>query len=125
MNKRIIQGVVAVAAITTMSFITAGSVDWMAGKDNTLSPQEKKEGWKLLFDGTSTKGWRTYQNKTSDGWLVANGELSCKLEGVKKRADLITAEKYDNFELSIDWKVAKGANSGIVYRATEAYPSSY
>jgi hypothetical protein len=125
MSNRIFQGVVAVAAITTMSFITTGSVDWMAGKDNTLSPQEKKEGWKLLFDGTSTKGWRTYQNKTSDGWMVANGELSCKLAGVKKRADLITAEKYDNFELSIDWKVAPGANSGIVYRATEKYGSSY
>src|SRR5918993_2540310 len=98
MKRKVLCGVMAIAAFTTMSFVGAGNADWFAGKDNTLSAQEKKDGWKLLFDGTSTGGWRTYQNKTSDGWMVANGELSCKLEGVKKRADLITNEKYDNFE---------------------------
>ena len=75
-------------------------------KDNTLSKQEKKEGWDLLFDGTTMNGWRIYQNKKADDWDVKNGELYCKAEGVTKRADLITNDKYENFELQIDWKIA-------------------
>lgn len=125
MKKTFFRVAIGVSAVVTTSFISEGNAGWFAGKDNTISPQEKKEGWRLLFDGTSTKGWRNYQNKPSDGWMVANGELSCKLEGVSKRADLITADKYDNFELSIDWKVAPGANGGIVYRANEKHGSSY
>ncbi|HMF72022.1 MAG TPA: DUF1080 domain-containing protein [Flavitalea sp.] len=111
--------ILAVFTITAMSFVIT------AGKDNTLTEKEKKEGWKLLFDGKSTTGWKTYKNKSSDGWTIANGELSCKLEGVKNRADLITLGKYESFELLIDWKVAPGANGGIVYRCNEEKESSY
>ena len=75
-------------------------------KDNTLSKQEKKEGWKLLFDGNTMNGWRIYQNKKVDDWDVKNGELYCKSEGVTIRADLITADKYENYELQIDWKIS-------------------
>src|SRR5678815_3097912 len=79
--------------IVTMSFVTNNKQ-----KDNTLSKQEKKEGWKLLFDGTTMNGWRIYQNKKVDDWDVKNGELYCKAEGVTKRADLITNDKYENFD---------------------------
>ena len=75
-------------------------------KDNTLSKKEKKEGWVLLFDGTTMNGWRTYQNKEQQGWEVKDGELYCKEEGVTKRADLITVNKYENYELQIDWKIS-------------------
>jgi 3-keto-disaccharide hydrolase len=66
-----------------------------------------------------------YQNKPCDSWTVANGELYCKKEGTTKRADLISADEYDNFELSVDWKVAPGANSGIIYRASEDHGASF
>jgi hypothetical protein len=115
----------AAAVAVSMSFFSPETALFAQGTDNTLTAEEKKAGWKLLFDGKSTTGWRTYQNKDSDGWTVSNGELICKTEGVKKRADLITADMYDNFELAIDWKVEKGANSGIVYRATETHGASY
>ena len=88
-------------------------------KDNTLSKKEKKEGWILLFDGTTMNGWRSYKNKKSEGWDVKNGELYCKEEGVKERADLITNNKYENYELLIDWKIAPKKNSGIIYMVTE------
>lgn len=94
-------------------------------KDNTLSSKEKKEGWILLFDGKSTGGWRSYQNKQTDNWDVKNGELYCKTEGVTNRADLITANKYENYELQIDWKIAPKMNSGIVYMVTEENGATY
>jgi Domain of Unknown Function (DUF1080) len=106
------------ALITIMSFM-------LKQKDNTLSKKEKKEGWVLLFDGTSMNGWRNYQNREADGWAVANGELYCKETGVTKRADLITASQYENYELQIDWKISPRKNSGIIYMATEDNGASY
>ena len=106
--------------IVTMSFMTNNKQ-----KDNTLSSKEKKEGWVLLFDGTSMNGWRTYKNKESEGWDIKNGELYCKEEGVTKRADLITNNKYENYELQIDWKISAKKNSGIIYMVTEENGASY
>src|SRR6186997_2963743 len=94
-------------------------------KDNTLSSKEKKQGWKLLFDGTTMNGWRVYQNKKVDDWDVKNGELYCKTEGVTQRADLITNDKYENFELQIDWKIAPKENGGIIYMVTEENGATY
>jgi hypothetical protein len=95
-------------------------------KDNTVSPQQKKQGWKLLFDGTTTKGWRHYKNQEADNWSIANGELFCKVGGVtKKRADLITIDQYENYELEIDWKIAPKENSGIIYMVTEENEHSF
>ncbi|MGZ5133954.1 MAG: 3-keto-disaccharide hydrolase, partial [Flavitalea sp.] len=109
---------VAIVVIIITSLVIS-SFEWKQEKDNVLSDAEKKAGWKLLFDGNTTKGWRMYQDKPSDGWEVVQGELISKKEGVTKRADLITADQYDNFELVFDWKVEKGANSGVIYRALE------
>lgn len=108
------------AAVIIMSFITIKKQ-----KDNTLSGKEKKQGWKLLFDGTTMNGWRIYQNKQTDDWDVKNGELYCKVEGVTKRADIITTDKYENFELQIDWKIAPKENSGIIYMVTEENSATY
>jgi len=97
----------------TMSFMTDNQE-----KDNTLSKKEKKEGWVLLFDGTTMTGWRSYKNKEQEGWSVKDGELYCKAEGVTKRADLITA---------LYWRAAPGsANqcaSGSRTSVTSAPPS--
>lgn len=107
-------------AIVIMSFMTNNKQ-----KENTLSEKEKKEGWVLLFDGTTMNGWRSYKNKESEGWDVKNGELYCKAEGVTKRADLITGNKYENYELQIDWKISPKKNSGIIYMVTEENGASY
>jgi len=108
------------ATIIVMSFMTNNKQ-----KDNELTAKEKKEGWKLLFDGTTMNGWRTYQNKQTDNWDVKNGELYCKTEGVTKRADLITADKYENYELQIDWKIDPKKNSGVIYMVTEDNGATY
>jgi 3-keto-disaccharide hydrolase len=96
--------------------------------DNNLTNAEKKDGYLLLFDGKTMNGWRTYQNKPSDSWTVNNGTLYCKGSATNKsdkRADLITNDQFENFDLSLDWKISPQGNSGIIYMVTEQYPASY
>ncbi len=82
---------------------------------------------KMLFDGKTLSGWRTYQNKPADSWLVKDGMLYNKgnTDPKTQHADLITEKQYENFELSFDWKIAPQANSGVLYMVTEEFPSSY
>jgi hypothetical protein len=82
---------------------------------NTLSPAEQKDGWKLLFDGKTTEGWRSFGKKTfpEKGWVVRDGEL--QLEARSKAGDIITEEKFSDFDLTWEWKIPKGANNGLKY----------
>ena len=96
--------------------------------DNSLTGAEKSEGYQLLFDGKTTTGWRTYQNKSADSWSAKDGALYCKGDSTNKsdmRADLITTDQFENFDLSIDWKISPQGNSGIIYSASEEYPAAY
>jgi hypothetical protein len=86
----------------------------------------KKSDWVWLFDGTSTKAWRS---TTSDkfpghGWTVANTELTvlAKTDSTPGGKDLITKEQYSNFELEVEFKLTKLANSGIKYFVVDNYP---
>jgi len=115
---------ISIAVILFCSF-TVTSFRWFQEIDNTITKAEEKAGWKLLFDGKTTNGWRLYQNIQADGWQIINGELISKMKGPTKRADLITVEQHDNFELVFDWKVEKGANGGVIYRALENDRPSY
>ncbi|MDQ2656711.1 MAG: DUF1080 domain-containing protein [Bacteroidota bacterium] len=93
---------------------------------NQLSEKEKEDGWKLLFDGTSMAGWKTYQNKENDSWEVVDGTLHCRPDSVaKKRADILTVDQYDNFDLVFEFKIAPRDNSGVIYRATEEFGRPY
>ncbi len=111
--------------LACMSFYIIPKDHPMQTKDNTLSAKEKKEGWQLLFDGKTVNGWKPYNNKPSDGWEVVNGELHCKENNVQHRADLVTVDAYADFELSFDWKVGTGANSGVMYRVVESDQPAY
>ena len=96
--------------------------------DNNLSRNEQKQNWKLLFNGKTMVGWRTYQNKPADSWSVNNGALYCKgsmTNKSDKRSDLITDDQFENFDLDIDWKISSGGNSGIMYMVTEEFPAAY
>ena len=84
---------------------------------NTLTSEEEEQGWKLLFDGKTTNGWRGFRQQTTPGgWQVVDGALT-RVDG---GGDLITGDQYDSFELYIEWKVAAGGNSGIMFRVSEA-----
>ena len=88
---------------------------------NTLTKQEQKEGWKLLFDGKTTKGWHTYLRDTvGSKWQVKDGELVFDPSQPQNGGgDIVTNEVYENFELNLQWRISKGGNSGIIFDVQE------
>ena len=86
---------------------------------NKLSDREVKEGWKLLWDGSTLNGWRTGRSISppETGWEIKDGMLTVlsSQEQPKRGGDIFTIEKYRNFELSVDFMYTKGANGGIKY----------
>jgi hypothetical protein len=77
-------------------------------------------GWTVLFDGKDTSAWRSYGKDTfpSSGWTV-EPDGSLRVRAGSKAGDLVTRQGYGDFELELEFKVAEGANSGILYRAPE------
>ena len=81
---------------------------------NTVSPREAEEGWKLLWNGRDLEGWRSMgRGDMSKGWKTDGGELV--IHAKSGAGDIITEKMYTDFELSIDFKITEGANSGIKY----------
>lgn len=90
------------------------SSDAFSQKTNTLSPEEKREGWQLLFDGTSTKGWSTSKGAAvPQGWAVKDGTLTAVKGG--KGGDIISMNQYSDFDLMLDYNIEAEGNSGIKY----------
>ena len=84
---------------------------------NTLTAAQQADGWKLLFDGKTTSGWRNYKKAAvSPGWTVNDGLLTRSGENA---GDIVTSDQYRNFDLVLEWRVAEGGNSGLFYRGTE------
>lgn len=94
-----------------------------AAEPNTLSAAEKSAGWKLLFDGKTLNGWRGYKTEAiGAGWKVQEGALVLT---AAKSGDLVTAQEYADFELSFEWRISEGGNSGVIYRAGLGESASY
>lgn len=91
---------------------------------NTLSQQEIKSGWILLFDGKTMKNWQTFRN-IPGSWFIKDGMLCSEKPTTSQHPDLMTIEEFDNFELSVDWKLSPQGNSGIMYLVTEATGASF
>ncbi|MCA1745880.1 MAG: DUF1080 domain-containing protein, partial [Bacteroidales bacterium] len=92
---------------------------------NTLSALEEEEGWTLLFDGETFNGWRGYlRDDMPSAWTIDSAAIKINGSGAGEAGaadggDIIFDQKFQNFELKFDWKVAKGANSGVLYLAQE------
>jgi hypothetical protein len=88
--------------------------------DNQLTAYEKRQGWRLLWDGKSTAGWRgaKLDHFPKEGWVIEDGVLSTITEGGGESAgagDIVTLEKFSNFELTFEFLMTEGANSGVKY----------
>ena len=91
---------------------------------NKLSENEIRKGWRLLWDGKTTAGWRlaNYDKFPSVGWAIQDGELKVlgtKKDTLVKSGDIITEKEFSNFELELDFKLTTGANSGLKYFVVE------
>jgi hypothetical protein len=92
----------------------------IASTHNTLSAEEKAAGWRLLWDGKTSEGWRSAKSPEfpKSGWEIKDGMLIINESGGGESAsvgDIITREKFSDFELSVDFKITPGANSGIKF----------
>ncbi len=96
---------------------------------NSLTAYEKKNGWRLLFDGKTSNGWRSAKGNAfpQKGWMISNGVMAVVgAEGKEATngGDIITNEQYAAFDLSFEFKLTSGANSGVKYFVTLAEQSS-
>ena len=92
---------------------------------NSLTKYEQNQGWKLLFDGKSAAGWRSAKSNVfpAKGWEVENGTMSVLSSEGKEAAnggDIVTDQQYKAFDLSFEFKLSPGANSGLKYFVTLA-----
>ncbi|MEZ6137965.1 MAG: PQQ-dependent sugar dehydrogenase [Pirellulaceae bacterium] len=117
MNRAFIFSVAMLFAAATCPLLLAQTAP------NSLSKPEELSGWKLLFDGTSTDGWRNYKkDKVSDGWKIEDGALTRAEQGA---GDIITKDQYKYFELSLEYKISKAGNSGLMFHVKETDGPSY
>jgi hypothetical protein len=88
------------------------------GPSNTLTDAEKAEGWKLLFDGQDFAGWHNFKKDgVRPGWQVKDGMLVCA--DPHNAGDIVTTNKFDWFELQLDYNISEGGNSGIMFHVTD------
>ncbi|HAQ20546.1 MAG TPA: DUF1080 domain-containing protein [Prolixibacteraceae bacterium] len=87
---------------------------------NTLAAAEKKKGWSLLFDGKTMSGWHGFNLKGfPDCWVIENGVFTTTTKGGREDLDIITDREYRNYALSLDFKMTKGTNSGVIFQVAE------
>ena len=114
---------------SVLALLVAGGVLMTAqsapsGGANKLSAAEQSAGWRLLFDGSTTKGWRGFKKPgfPTAGWAIEQGaikHLSSGGQPTQGGGDIITVDTFNDFDLRFEWKVAAGANSGVKYLVTE------
>ena len=113
--KKNISNWLAVGAASLFLFSACTGVE-----HNTLTPEEVAEGWQLLFDGKTMNGWKDYNGTSlTQPWHAVDGCLQAKGSGSDGSGYIVTEKQYENFELSWDWKLTKGGNSGMIYHVVE------
>ena len=118
----VIGGVVASFAALPPNRLTAQTPAPDMTSANVLSALERAQGFRLLFDGSSTAGWRGYRSPTMPaGWAAVEGALT----RVSETSDIISIDEFENFELRLSWRIPPGGNSGIMYHVTEEGAAAY
>lgn len=106
------------------------NIDSQLASDNKLTNSEIEQGWKLLFDGSTFNGWRGLgRDHVPNGlWVIDKGQINKIKKGEVSKlpdgrpeegGDLITIATFENFELTFEWKINKGGNSGVKYNVSE------
>jgi hypothetical protein len=126
MKRRLIAwrcGILAVVLLSAwLNYWTTATwgvtTDDAAATANQLTEQEKQSGWRLLFDGKTLDGWHNFKKEgVNPGWQVKDGALACV--DPHHAGDLVTRDKFDWFELVLDYNISEGGNSGIMFHVTD------
>ena len=122
---------VAVGAVALMGVWVGPPVagQTSTARHNELNAQEQRDGWKLLFDGHSLGGWRGYKRPDATGtrWKVEDGFLTLPANDGKDTQgarDIISADTFEQFELTWEWRIAQAGNSGVKYFVLEDLPAA-
>jgi Domain of Unknown Function (DUF1080) len=109
------------SAVLVLNIMLAAGVLLAA---DLAQPSSANQAWKPLFNGKDLTGWRPYGKRAipGAGWKVEDGILK-KIQGMRG-GDIITDEKFDNFELSWEWRISPAGNNGVKYFVTEERPSA-
>lgn len=124
-SLKIFLGIMAVVIICSAKSSTRDPLALYAEIDknappNTLTAKEKEKGWQLMFDGEKTDGWHGYNLKVfPDSWTIENGAFTMVTTGGKESQDIVTNEIYHSFAFSVDYKLTKAANSGVIFQIAE------
>jgi opacity protein-like surface antigen len=116
-NRRLLESLCALGLLLATTLLVS------AAPANQLTDSEKAAGWKLLFDGQTTQGWRSFKKQSfpAKGWIVEDGWL----RGLGKGGgDIVSDAEYTDFELQWDWKIAPDGNSGVKYFVLESRSSA-
>lgn len=110
-----------ITVIVATLLVSAGLINQSAPS----SDESSAKGWKKLFDGKTKRGWHIYRNE-GDGssWQVEDGMLvfipkKQSASGVRAGGDIVTDGEYENYHLSLEWKISEGGNSGIIFNVKE------
>jgi hypothetical protein len=118
------RGVSAAAVIVLLGAAVPSTQAPHAGSAASLAAAERAEGWRLLFDGVSTKGWRGFKRPAfpARGWAAESGWMKHEASGGQPgpdSGDIITVDTFGDFDLRFEWQIAPGGNSGVKYFVTE------
>jgi 3-keto-disaccharide hydrolase len=112
----------ACAALLGAAALHSSRVTAQTNGLNTLSAEEKAAGFKLLFDGKSLAGWRSFKSETPPaGWKAIDGLLTLETGG----GDLVTADQYGDFDLRLEWRISPKGNGGVMFRVTPDGPYTW
>lgn len=115
---------VFVGSLALLVSLAAMATNSLAVEDNS-SDAKKDQKWQVLFDGSSVDAWKAYGAKEGaefpKSWVIEGDSLTLKGQG----GDIITREKFENFELRFEWKISEGGNSGVMYRVKETEQPSF
>lgn len=119
--------------LPVLSLLIFGSCSSTRNASNGLTPKEKSDGWKLLFDGKTTNGWHIYGDKSAvNFWKASNGMLFPDKDhqdnyNSNQKKDLVTDEEFGDFDLKLEWKISEKGNSGIIFYVREdpKYEATY
>ncbi len=121
---KLLVGLAMMAVVTSSCYDNSYSGRKDASTDSTmakLTEEEKKDGWELLFDGKTTKGWHKYgADSVGTAWKVKEGYLYLDTSNkenwqIKDGGDIVTDSAYGNFHLKLEWNISKNGNSGIIF----------